>query len=301
MKKIRHILEFFFVYILLTIVRFASFSLIRKISFVLGNGLYYLSKRRRSIALDNLKRAYQDEFNTKQIKIIAKKSCVSFVQTFLEAAKYLNFLKDPKKIVQLAKDNRQITHLFQKAKQYHDTYGGCIFVTPHLGNWELLPHVSIAVGIPLTVVARPLDNPYLHKLLYQHRLASGQLIIPKRNAMFKLQQTLQKKRSIGMLPDQSTMKGLNVIFFGRTATATPIPALLSVTYRKPIVVVACCRDEQCGGFTGFVSDPLMPEESVNEKSEVYRLTQKMTELMEQIIRQYPDQYLWIHNRWKVYK
>ncbi|GBE05900.1 phosphatidylinositol mannoside acyltransferase [bacterium BMS3Abin10] len=201
-----------------------------------------------------------------------------------------------------------LEQLFLKAKNIHDESGGCIFVTPHIGNWELLPYVSATVGIPLAVVVRPLDNVYLEKLLYSNRAASGQLIIPKRNAMFVLQRTLQQGRSIGLLPDQSTMKGISVDFFGRKALTTPVPAILAITYKRPIVVVACCRrsDKQ---YEGFVSDPIRPALNrdgtgpgyESEKAEIFRLTQEMNHKMESIIRKYPGQYLWIHNRWKTYK
>ncbi len=301
MKKFRHIIEFICVFILLQTIRLTPLFIVRIVSMLLGNILFLISAHRRNIALDNLRKAYRGELKDDEIRAIARKSCQSLIQTFVEGAKYLAIFKDPREIIRLTANNKEIIELFQRAKRLHEEHQGCIFVTPHLGNWELLPHVSAAVGIPLTVVARPLDNPYLEKLLYQSRVASGQLLIPKRNAMLKLQQTLQKKRSVGMLPDQSTMKGIEVEFFGRKATATPIPALLSVYYKKPIVVVACCRDEKNRGFTGYVSDALLPEHSGNERNKVLRLTQQMTLKMEEIIRLYPAQYLWIHNRWKTYK
>jgi KDO2-lipid IV(A) lauroyltransferase len=157
------------------------------------------------------------------------------------------------------------------------------------------------VGIPLAVVVRPLDNVYLERLFYKNRSSSGQVIIPKRNAFFVLQKTLQQGKSIGMLPDQSTMKGISVNFFGRKATTTPVPAILAITYRKPIVVVACCRRPGTYQYEGFVSEPIRPGHYSSEKSEIYRLTEEVSRTMESIIRKYPEQYLWIHNRWKTYK
>lgn len=301
MKKIRHIIEFIFVLICLNIVRWMPLTVVKYLSKLLGNCLYYFSKKRRNIAIENISKAFPDSFSPQKAKEIAKKSCQSLIRTFFEGIKHHDLLNNPDAILKIAERNRDITNLFLKAKQYHDHYSGCIFVTPHLGNWEFLPHISSAVNIPLTVVARPLDNPYLERLLYRSRVSSGQILIPKRNALFKLQQTLSKKRSIGLLPDQSTMKGLNVNFFGRTATATPIPAMLAVTYNRPIIVVACCRDEQNNSFTGFVSEPILAERGRNDKEEVLRLTQVMTNKMEDLIRLFPDQYLWIHNRWKKYK
>jgi len=170
-----------------------------------------------------------------------------------------------------------------------------------MGNWEVLPHVSAFIGIPLAVVARPLDNELLERLLFSNRSSSGSVIIPKKNAMFVLQKTLRSGKSIGMLPDQSTMKGIVIDFFGRKASTTPVPAILAITYGRPVVVVACCRKKGAYRYEGFVSDPIMPGAYTSEKDEIFRITEAMTREMETVIRKYPEQYLWIHNRWKTYK
>ena len=104
-----------------------------------------------------------------------------------------------------------------------------------------------------------------------------------------------------MLPDQSTMKGISINFFGRPATTTPVPAILAITYNRPIVVTACCRKEGNYHYEGFVSDPIRPGEYTSEKAEIFRITEEITRNMESIIRKYPEQYLWMHNRWKTYK
>lgn len=274
--------------------------LVRYSSKILGMSIFYLSKRRRNIALNNIKEAFKGTEKESIAKDIAIKSCQSLVLTFMEAIKNQDILKNPQKILEVASKNETILEVFKKAKTLHDEYNGCIFVTPHLGNWELLPHVSHAVGIPLIIVARPLDNPYLERLLFRNRTSTGQVFIPKRNALYKLQQSLKKGFSIGLLPDQSTKKGLNVTFFGRNATATPVPALLSISYKRPVVVVCCCRDETDGGFKGFISEPIHPNINNDEREELQRLTQLMTTEMERFIGLYPNQYLWMHNRWKKY-
>ena len=104
-----------------------------------------------------------------------------------------------------------------------------------------------------------------------------------------------------MLPDQSTMKGISINFFGSRATTTPVPAILAITYKRPIVVVACCRKKGDYQYEGFVCDPIWPGKYTSEKAEIFRLTEEMNLTMESIIRKYPEQYLWIHNRWKTYR
>jgi KDO2-lipid IV(A) lauroyltransferase len=70
-------------------------------------------------------------------------------------------------------------------------------------------------------------------------------------------------------------------------------------YKRPIVVVACCRKENGADFEGVVSDPIWPGNDESEKGEIYRLTEAMNKKMEDIIRQYPEQYLWTRDRWKI--
>ena len=263
--------------------------------------LYLFIPKRRTIAIENLRNAFGGEKNEKEIRELALKSCISFFLTFLETIKFRFLLTKPDSLNKLIKTTGNLEELFNKAKKIHDESGGCIFVTPHIGNWEILPHVSSFVGIHLAVVVRPLDNVYLEKLIYAGRAASGQAIIPKKNAFFVLQKTLQQGKSIGILPDQSTMRGISVNFFGRKATTTPVPAILAITHKRPVVVVACCRKAGGYQYEGFVGDPIWPGAYTSEKAEIFRLTEEINRGMEAIIRKYPEQYLWIHNRWKTYK
>jgi KDO2-lipid IV(A) lauroyltransferase len=298
--KITKLLEYSAVYIIILFIRVIPLNGVHRISSFLGYLLYVFVPKRRTIALGNLKNAFHGEKTEQEIVQIARQSFSSFFQTFLELVKYQYIYSTPDARDKIKTKAEGLHELFQKAKKIHDQSGGCLFVTPHIGNWEMLPYVSALVGIPLVVVVRALDNEYLESLIYKNSAASGQVIIPKRNAFFVLQETLRRGKSIGMLPDQSTMKGIMVEFLGRKATTTPVPALLSIAYKRPIVVVACCRRDR-ESFEGFVCDPIWPGEYTSEKAEIYRLTQEMNRTMESIIRKYPDQYLWMHNRWNTYE
>jgi KDO2-lipid IV(A) lauroyltransferase len=268
---------------------------------ILGRLLFIFVPKRRRIAIENITMAFP-RMSGKEVKEIAMRSAASFFLTFMEGIKYRAVLRSDDSINLIKKSYPELDTLFIKAREIHEKANGCVFVTPHIGNWEFLPYVSAAAGIPLVVVVRPLDNPYLEKLIYASRAESGQMFIAKTNAMFTLQETLRQGKSIGMLPDQSTAKGVSITYFGRTATATPIPAILAVLYNRPIVVIACCRRWKEQGFTGYVSDPIYPSAGyVSEKAEIIGLTQKTAGVMEEIITRFPGQYLWMHNRWKTYK
>lgn len=294
-------LEFVIVCLLTSITRFLPLKIVKIISSLLGDLFFYFSSKRRNIAIENLRHAFKDEKSEQEIQSIARESCRSLVLTYLEIMKYRHLFTDKDETNSFHQKTGDMTELFMKAKKIHDESGGCIFVTPHIGNWEIMSHVFSFVGIPMVMVARPLDNEYLEKLIYADRTSSGQILIPKRNALFTLRKTLKNGRTIGMLPDQSTMKGVLINFFGRPATTTPVPAILATSCNKPIVIVACCRKQDSAQYEGFVSDPILPGEYHNKKAEIVRITEEMTRQMESIIRKHPEQYLWTHNRWKTYK
>ncbi len=295
------VLEFSIVYLIVSASGFIPLRIMKVMSHFFGDVLFFISSKRRNLAIDNLSRAFGNEKSDKEIKYIARESCRQFFFTYLEIIKYRHLFKNPDGMNSFRQKTKNIYELFKKAREIHDQSGGCIFVTPHLGNWEVLPHVSAYVGIPLAVIARPLDNEYLEKLIYADRTSTGQILIPRKNALSSLQQTLRSGNSIGILPDQSTMKGIVIDFFGRPATTTPVPALLSIKYNRPIVVVACCRKNGLNQYEGFVSDPISPGNYENKKEEIFRISKEMNLQMENIIRSYPEQYLWMHNRWKTYK
>ncbi len=299
--RIVQLLEWGAVFALLPLMRVIPLRLIHVISNLLGTLFYLLLKDRRTIAVENVRHALGSERNEEEIERIARRSCQSFILTCLEIAKFQHGLRTRCAREITARPTKELEILLQKAKKVHDESGGCIFVTPHIGNWEFMLHVSSIIGIPLVVVVRPLDNVYLERLIYGIRADSGQIVIAKKNALLMLEKAIRQGKSIGILPDQSTRQGISVNFFGRKASTTPAPAVLSVLYKRPIVVVACCRRDSGYDFEAVVCDPLWPGTYESEREEIFRLTEEMNKKIEGIIRRYPDQYFWVHNRWKTYR
>lgn len=298
-SKPHQLVEYVAVYFLMRFLQLIPHKLGYFFSNVIGRLLYLVVPKRRELALDNLRHAFQGAKSDKEIQAIALQSCCSVVASMFEAAKFRSLLKEKNELQRISAEGTD--QLFLRAKEIHKQSQGCIFVTPHLGNWEVFPYAAAAIGIPLVIVARSRRNRYLHDLLYNSPSESGQVIIPNINAMFLLQESLRQGKSVGMLADQSTRKGISVKYFGRNALTTPMPAILSILYNRPIVVVACFRKSTSFRFEGTLSEPIWPQPHESERVEVYRLTQEMNQVMESIVRRHPDQYLWFHNRWKGYR
>ena len=298
--KLIQLLEYLAVCFLLLATRLFPFRVGAFLSERLGSILFDLLPRRRSIAVENLKKAFPNDESLDH-RCVARQSFSSFALAGFESLRLTRNLQARniwEKVVNLSEEG---SAALQKARKIHQEAKGCIFATPHLGNWELLPHLSFNVGISAVVVARPLDNRYLEKLVYRKRSASGQIIISRKDAFSALQKTLKGGKSVALLPDQGTGRGIPVAFFEREAFTTPVPAILAIRNRRPIVVIACCRGHDSSRFNVVVSDPLWPDERCSDREEIYRLTARMNKEMESIIRTYPEQYFWMHDRWKSYK
>ena len=292
-NKLRQIVEYAGVTLAILLVRIMPLRIGRIFCRLTGDAFFLLSSRRRKLALENLQMAFGSEKSPAEIRSIARRSVHSFFLTCFEMVWVTRQRPDWR--LQACMDEFEVGR--QRLRELYEKAGGIIFVTPHLGNWEIFLRLAQLAEVPLVIVARPLDNPLLEKLVTRSRTATGQRIIYKKNAMFAMEEALRQGRCVGILADQSS-RGIPASFFGRPAYTTVIPAILAYKYNRPIVVVACVRKERALEYRGSMSDPLWPDLAANEGSELKRLTEAMNRWMETFILSQPDQWLWMHDRWK---
>ena len=286
----------------LKLIRLLPYGVCRAVAAVTGEAIFRFAPRRRRIARANLRIAFP-ELDEAQRLNLARRSCRSFILTCLEGAKFLTRfeLRRAEKTVREIVDGAE--EAIEKARAIHEVAGGCVFVVPHLGNWEYLAHAGALAGIPLSIPVRPLDNRKLEASLYEMRASSGQEILAKKNAFFHLREALRKGRSVAILADQNAGgEGIDAPFFGRPARTTPAPAALAVLYNRPIVLISCLRKGDAQRYEVLLSEPIAPDMNAGSaRKEIERLTRAMNEETENFIRRGPDQYLWIHDRWKLTK
>jgi len=293
-NKLRQIMEYAGVSLAILLVRIMPLRIGRIFCRLTGDAFFLLSSRRRRLALENLQMAFGSEKSPAEIRSIARRSVHSFFLTCFEMV-WVTRQRSAGRL-QACMDEFEVGR--QRLRELYEKAGGIIFVTPHLGNWEIFLRLAQLAEVPLVIVARPLDNPLLEKLVTRSRTATGQRIIYKKNAMFAMEEALRQGRCVGILADQSS-RGITASFFGRPAYTTVIPAILAYKYNRPIVVIACFRKEEVLGYRGSMSDPLWPDLAANEGSELKRLTETMNRWMETFILSQPDQWLWMHDRWKL--
>jgi KDO2-lipid IV(A) lauroyltransferase len=174
---------------------------------------------------------------------------------------------------------------------------GMIIVIGHLGNWELCALATTLSGHPLHSLARPIDNPWVDRWLNRFRTQTGQVIIPKYHAIGSMVRVLRENEVLIIQVDQDARhSGVYVNFFGRAASTHRSPAVLSLKYGTPIVVADIYRE---GGLHHVVlSDPIDPAAFKSSADPVKALTQAYSDRFEECVRRHPEQWFWVHDRWK---
>jgi len=292
------VVEYFFALIAVSLVRATPWPIARFIARRVGDLFYLFWVFRRRTARRNLAIAFPEITAPRRVNAIIHGACQSLFLTGCEMFKNETIFDGPDPAAAIEKTAPGVLEKMKAVSSLHQSTGGLVFVTLHLGNWECLIHVAEVARIPLMVVARPLDNPLIHKLVYGNRLGASSQIVPKHNVIYALKTSLRRGRSVAMLGDQRAGKrGVLVPFFGQLASTHRTPAMLAYEFNRPIIVLAACRTKT--GFEGLVSDPIWPDTRASEQDEIHRLARAVNQQMEAFIRKYPEQYLWAHDRWRL--
>jgi KDO2-lipid IV(A) lauroyltransferase len=187
----------------------------------------------------------------------------------------------------------------QRAMDVLISRSGAILVTGHYGNWELVGFMLATLGFPLTAVMRPLDNPYLNRFLMDVRAKRGLKLLYKKGASQSAGDILSGGGILGFIADQNAgHKGLFVDFFGEKASTYKSIGLLAIEYDVPIVVGCARRVSERFRYDVECNRVIRPEEWVGREDPLLWITQEYTRAIEQFIRPAPEQYLWMHRRWK---
>lgn len=175
-----------------------------------------------------------------------------------------------------------------------------LIVTAHFGNFEVAGYVLGLLGFPTYTVARTLDNPFLDRFLNDFRGKTGQYIIPKNGGYDQILAVLGQGKTMTLLADQHAGdKGCWVEFFGRQASAHKAIALLALDNDCPVIVSSARRvDDRPLHVELAISAIADTRELRDELGTIGNVTQWYTSRLEDMIRQSPEQYWWIHRRWK---
>jgi KDO2-lipid IV(A) lauroyltransferase len=173
-----------------------------------------------------------------------------------------------------------------------------IFVSAHLANWELPAVAAFAHGLDTAVVYKAPTNRGFAELVRETRTgAMAELISSERHSVFTMTKVLQEGRHLGLVVDQHFTGGVQVTMFGRPALASPLPARLARNVECPVHAVRAVRLPN-NRFRMELSEELQLPRDAEGKIDINAATQKISDVFERWIRDTPEQWLWLHRRWR---
>jgi KDO2-lipid IV(A) lauroyltransferase len=264
---------------------------LRAMGSTLGLLGYLLDGRHRRIALENLRQAYGEELTPAEARGVARACWRHYGRITIESLAFPRMSKADLGRSVLCEGMENIREVMGRRK-------GALVFTGHFGHWELAGLMTGYLGIPLSVVARPLDNPLLERMLARLRGHSGNRVIHKRNAVREILKSLRQNRAVAIVIDQDVLSGgVFVPFFGRLASTTPALATLALRTGAPLMPVYCVP-ETGGRYRIVYGAPITVTDSGDREADVLRITAECTAILEGWVRQRPELWLWMHRRWK---
>ncbi len=254
---------------------------------------YRLDTRHRLVAHENLRHAFGDGLSEAQMARMVASVYRHFCTMLIE------IIHLPRKVH--ANNWRQYLDLRGGGQLVEGLLSGrpLLLVTGHLGNWELAGYVLGLLGFRGHAIARPLDNPYLDEYFRRFRESTGQKVLAKKGDFDEIQAILDQGGVLATLADQDAgQRGLFVNFLNRPASTHKAVALLALEHQVPMLVIGAPRVAMPMGYEIVVEELILPEEYEGRPDAVRSMTQRFTTALERIVRAYPEQYFWLHRRWK---
>jgi len=250
-----------------------------------------LDRRHLAIAADNLRHAFP-EWDKARVQATARGVYAHFGAVLLDLLWMEG--RPVEELVALA-DLEGVEHM-QAARA---AGRGVIGPSSHLGNWEFQAIASVPLVGHISMIARPLDNPALDRRLVTLRTSGGNTVIYKRKAIARVLTAIRDGDIVAILIDQNVQAkdGIFVRFFGRPACTTTVAAALALKTGCAIVPVRCVL-QPSGRYRMVYGPPVEWAGTGHRDEDVAALTQHLTSIIEGWVRETPEQWLWLHRRWK---
>ncbi|HGJ65215.1 TPA: hypothetical protein ENS27_07475 [bacterium] len=289
-KRLVDMSVYIIVLIIGSIVRKISLNSALKLGFVIGNIVYSILKKRRQIALKNLHMVFKDK-TSKELEIIAKQSFQNMGKTLVEFLRFPKYNAD--QIMNMV-ELEGIEHLDQAINSGR----GVLIVTAHFGNWELIFHVLASKTRKLSAVAQRFKNHRLDSLVNRYRIIHGGEIIEKKLAGRQVLRHLKNGYCVVILGDQDAgQNGVFIDFLGISASMAKGPIMFATRANVPILNVFDIRRDD-GSHLITIFKPLETRSSDDSEADLIENTIRLNSALEDLIRKFPSQWLWMHNRWK---
>jgi Kdo2-lipid IVA lauroyltransferase/acyltransferase len=256
-----------------------------------GSLSFYILKKEREKALENLDIAFGSSKSLIDKRNIAKKVFENLGKNFIE-------------IVSIPKFNRSNMNRYISCKnidilrRFSLNNEGAIILSAHFGNWEFLAHYISMQGLPLNVVARRVRMDWLEAFLSRIRKKNNVNVIYRDASAKEIVDLLRNKKIIGIMPDQDmdSVSGVFVDFFGKSAWTPNGAAVLNLLTGVP--VIPCFLVRKAFGHEFLIEAPIELIKTGDRKKDIAENTQRYTKVIEKYIREFPEHWVWFHDRWK---
>jgi len=260
---------------------------------LIGDLYFHLGAPRRNRAIANIQSSFP-ELSAEEVRTLAKRSMEHMFQLFVAEGVQMPTLITPN-TWQKYVDFKNIEQVTQRLTYKKPT----IFITGHCGNWELLGYVLSVLGYPIAALARPLDNTLINDWVLGIRERYGLQVVTKWGGVRVLQELIRNNTSIGFIADQNAGdNGMFVPFFGRLASTYKSIGLLAMRYEIPIAAVHAKRIDGQFKYEVSVTDFIEPSDWKEQADPLFYITARYNKAIERMIIDAPEQYLWLHRRWK---
>lgn len=260
---------------------------------LLGDLLFLFDIPHRRIALYNLRLAFP-AMSPQEHRAILRRSCRNLGRVGTECCHLASLTAESIHDYVEIEDPERWQAVFAAAAQR-----GAVILTGHLGNFELLAYAHGLLGHPITLVHRPMNNPLVDGAITGLRARVGTVSLPKKTAARAALRALHARQLVAIPADQNQTRryGVFVDFFGLPAATTPGPARLAALSRAALLPVFLVRIGESDRHRVIVLPEIELVRTGDREADVVVNTQRCTAVIEDMLRRYPDQWIWFHKRW----
>lgn len=260
----------------------------------IGRLWFVFDLRHRTIAITNIKKAYGNELGPDEIRRLARENFKQLSRLLFEVGWSLRLdHRDIRKHITI-EGLENLNRAFKEGR-------GVLFLTGHLGSWELLTLVPALIPYTVHDIYRPLDYPPLEEVITRFRTRFGMKLIAKEGAIRKMLKALSRGEGVGIPLDQSVAAkdGVFADYFGQSTCTSKGMGLIALKTGVPVIPVFLIRKKK--GFTVIFDRRISTGKTGDTPRDLVEITRAFNARIEAMVRRYPAQWFWVHNRWKTKK
>ncbi len=284
-------LEYFLFAGLSKVFCFVGLKRARKFASAIAFLFFYIIPIRKKVVIQNLQIAFPEK-SQPEINSLAYKTYLNLSIVLVEILCFPNF-SAADFINEVEVVNANLVN--EKYKEGN----GLVLLSAHFGNWELgAIALGLVVNLSFSIVAKAQRNPFVDRWMNKYRSQFSMKLVPLGISIRQIYQELKEKKIIALVGDQrGPSEGIRVNFFGKPSATYPGPAALAIKCNAPILMIVSSR-RPGGKYVLEVVEIDLKNLPEKEEDKIIEVTQRHTNYLEKMIEQYPEQWLWMHKRWK---